>query len=98
MVYKPGLPHALRDLTFTLKPGQRIAVVGRTGAGKSSLFQILAGFRRPTEGKLKINGKDVREYPLKELRQRLNVVFQNPFIIESDSIRDNLDPLNLYSE
>jgi len=56
-------------------PGQKIAVVGRTGAGKSSLLQLLAGFRQPTAGKVLINGDDITEIGIKTLRKKINVVF-----------------------
>lgn len=59
MRYQAHLEPALRGLTFELPEGERFAVVGRTGAGKSSLFQVLQGFREPSQGAIKIGGEDV---------------------------------------
>jgi len=75
MQYKLGLRYAINDLSFKVAPGQKIAVVGRTGAGKSSLLQLLAGFRQPTAGKVLINGDDITEIGIKTLRKKINVVF-----------------------
>lgn len=52
MSYRPELPPALKNLTFKVRAGEKVAVVGRTGAGKSSLYQLLLGFRVANKGKL----------------------------------------------
>jgi len=59
MRYQEHLSPAIRGLSFAVKHGQKVAVVGRTGAGKSSLFQLLQGFRDPSGGNILINGKDI---------------------------------------
>ena len=56
MSYRPELAPALKNLSFLVKPGERVAVVGRTGAGKSSLYQLLLGFRVPNEGRVMLDG------------------------------------------
>ena len=55
MNYRPELPPALKDLSFHIQAGEKVAVVGRTGAGKSSLYQILLGFRVPNKGKVMLD-------------------------------------------
>jgi ABC-type multidrug transport system fused ATPase/permease subunit len=59
MRYRPDLEPALKNLSFVVNPGQIVAVVGRTGAGKSSLFQLLLGFRDCTKGELLIDDQNV---------------------------------------
>jgi ABC-type multidrug transport system fused ATPase/permease subunit len=76
MRYKEGLEPALKDLSFVVNEGEHVAVVGRTGAGKSSLFQLLLGFRQPDKGKLTLDGEDITSLDLKYLRNELNVVLQ----------------------
>lgn len=60
MKYQEHLELALKNLTFTVNEGERVAVVGRTGAGKSSFFQLLQGFRENCGGKILIDGKDIK--------------------------------------
>lgn len=95
MRYKDDLEPALTNLSFTVMPGEHVGVVGRTGAGKSSLLQLLLGFRQPTKGKVILDGEDITALDLQYLRKELNVVMQQPFVIPSDSLRENLDPKNL---
>ena len=87
MKYKPNLPPALRDLIFTVRAGERIAVVGRTGAGKSSLYQLLLGFRVADKGKVSLDRHDVSKLKLETLRSQINVVLQHPFVVATDTIR-----------
>lgn len=63
MKYHEKLEPALRGLTFNIKSGQKVAVVGRTGAGKSSLFQLLQGFRENNSGKILIDDNDILSIP-----------------------------------
>jgi ATP-binding cassette subfamily C (CFTR/MRP) protein 1 len=76
MRYKADLDPALRDLSFTINEGEHVAVVGRTGAGKSSLFQLLFRFRNANKGTVLLDGKPIDSLDLKELRSQLNVVLQ----------------------
>eukprot|EP00820_Chromera_velia_P023428 Cvel_8715.t1-p1 / transcript=Cvel_8715.t1 / gene=Cvel_8715 / organism=Chromera_velia_CCMP2878 / gene_product=ABC transporter C family member 1, putative / transcript_product=ABC transporter C family member 1, putative / location=Cvel_scaffold487:25-17734(-) / protein_length=3199 / sequence_SO=supercontig / SO=protein_coding / is_pseudo=false len=88
--YKPGAPPALRNLSFLIHPGECIGIVGRTGAGKSSIFMALlrmVGY----EGTIRIDGVDIKRLPLQDLRARLAVVPQNPCLF-TGTIRSNLDP------
>jgi ABC-type multidrug transport system fused ATPase/permease subunit len=68
MRYKPDLQPALQNLSFMIEPGQKIAVVGRTGAGKSTLYQLLLGFRTANKGCLLIDDSDVSLINLQQLR------------------------------
>ena len=81
MRYKPDLQPALRNLSFVVEPGEKVAVVGRTGAGKSSLYQLLLGFRTANKGCLLIDDHDVSNMDLAQLRSEINVVLQQPFVI-----------------
>ena len=69
MRYSKNLRPALEDLTFRINAGEKVAVVGRTGSGKSSLFQLLQGFRPPYEGSIKMDGNDLRNFTLATLRK-----------------------------
>ena len=89
---------ALQNLTFRIDPGQRIAVVGRTGAGKSSLYQLLNGFRTTSKGSVLIDDLDISKISLSSLRSEINMVLQQPFVLSSDTIRANLDPKLLFSD
>jgi ABC-type multidrug transport system fused ATPase/permease subunit len=72
--------------------------VGRTGAGKSSLYQLLSGFRSPSEGVILIDNHDITKIPLNKLRSEVNVVLQQPFVLSCETIRKNLDPNSEYSD
>jgi len=70
----------LRDVSFALEPGQTIAVVGHTGAGKTTLISLLMRFYDVQRGAIRIDGVDIREMNLDELRGRIGVVLQDPFL------------------
>lgn len=67
----------LRDVSFNIKPGETLAVVGRNGAGKTTLVKLLARLYDPQEGQILINGRDIRDYDLAELRSEIGVIFQD---------------------
>ncbi len=75
--YPGSEPWALRYLNFQLKPGERIALVGENGAGKTTLVKLLARLYDPTEGRILLDGIDLREYDLGSLRQAIGVIFQD---------------------
>lgn len=87
--YGPGAPPVLRSLNLTLKKGERVAVVGPTGAGKSTLVKLLCRFYDPTSGRLTLDGVDFRELPLADLRRRMAVVLQDSYLF-SGTIEDNV--------
>jgi ATP-binding cassette subfamily B protein/subfamily B ATP-binding cassette protein MsbA len=71
----------VRDVTFEAVPGEKIALVGPTGAGKSTLMALLCRFYDPDEGRVLFNGKDLRSITLKSLRSQIAVVLQEPFLL-----------------
>lgn len=79
----------LRDLNLHVRPGERIALVGETGAGKSTIIRLLARFFDIEEGELQIDGYDVREVTRSSLRQQLGIVLQDTFLF-SGTIKDNI--------
>lgn len=79
----------LKDVTFTIEPGQMIGVVGATGAGKSTLAQLIPRLFDPQEGTIKIGGKDIREVSEGTLRKTVSIVLQRA-ILFSGTIADNL--------
>lgn len=68
---------ALRNLSFTLQAGEKLALVGENGAGKTTLVKLLARLYDPTEGRILLDGHDLREYDLMELRRNIGVIFQD---------------------
>lgn len=79
----------LKGLSFKIEKGESLAVVGVTGAGKSSIMSLLLRFYEFQKGSIKVNGKDIREYPLHALRRQFSVVLQDP-VIFSGSVIDNI--------
>ncbi len=68
---------ANRHLNFTLNPGEKLALVGENGAGKTTLVKLLARLYDPTEGRILLDGRDLRDYDLQELRENIGVIFQD---------------------
>ena len=95
--YRPDTPLVLKDINFEIKPGERIGIVGRTGSGKSSLVLSLCRIIEPKMGKILIDGEDIKNINLEYLRDKLSIVPQDSFLIES-TVRDNIDPLNIHDE
>ena len=79
----------LHDISFTVEPGKFVAIVGGTGTGKSSLVNLIPRFYDVTGGRVLVDGMDVRDYPLEELRGRIGMVLQNN-VLFSGTIRENL--------
>jgi ATP-binding cassette subfamily B protein len=80
---------ALEDVSFEVEPGQTVALVGATGSGKSTIVQLLPRLRDPEPGMLFVDGIDVRDRPLDELRASMTVVSQEPFLF-SDTVAGNI--------
>lgn len=95
--YSPDLPPVLSDLSFSIPPNTRVGVVGRTGAGKSSLAMALFRFLEAQQGSIHVAGVDISTIPLHQLRTRLAIVPQDP-ILFSGTIRSNLDPFDEHSD
>ena len=68
---------AVRHVSFTLRPGERVAFVGENGAGKTTLTKLLARLYEPTEGRILLEGRDLREYDIKSVRRAIGVIFQD---------------------
>jgi ATP-binding cassette, subfamily B, multidrug efflux pump len=81
--YKLDEP-VLKKLNFTIAPGEKVALVGPTGAGKSSIIRLLCRLYEPTEGRILVDGIDIRDLPQKELRRRLGVILQDSFLFAGD--------------
>lgn len=79
----------LKDISFVLKRNMKLAIVGQTGAGKSTIINLLARFYDPDEGRILINGHDIRNIPLASLRGCMSVVLQDSFLF-SVSIKENI--------
>lgn len=87
--YRADTPQVLGDVSLTIAPGERMALVGPTGAGKSTLAKLISRFYDPTEGSITFGGVDLRDAKLASLRKRMVVVPQEGFLF-SGTIRDNL--------
>ncbi|MCL6453383.1 MAG: ABC transporter ATP-binding protein/permease [Alicyclobacillus sp.] len=86
--YEPGR-RAIEDVSFRAEPGQTIALVGHTGAGKSTVMNLLARFYDPTGGRILVDGHDIREMRSDSLRSQIGIVLQDTFIF-SGTILDNI--------
>ncbi|KFY69086.1 hypothetical protein V496_00545 [Pseudogymnoascus sp. VKM F-4515 (FW-2607)] len=95
--YAPDLPPILNGLSFAIAPNQRVGVVGRTGAGKSSLTLALFRFLDPRAGQIVIDGLDISTVKLQALRSRLAIIPQDP-VLFSGTVRSNLDPFDEYED
>lgn len=84
-----GDREVLSQISFSVKPGETVAVVGGTGAGKSTLVNLLPRLHNPPRGTVFIDGRDVRDIPLSELRGAIGFVPQEPFLF-SDTLADNI--------
>ncbi|KZT29932.1 multidrug resistance-associated ABC transporter [Neolentinus lepideus HHB14362 ss-1] len=91
LAYRPGLPLVLKDISFDVQPGEKIGIVGRTGAGKSSLLQALFRMVELQSGKIEIDGRNIREIGLDTLRSRLALVPQDCTLFLG-TLRENIDP------
>ncbi|HUR78191.1 MAG TPA: ABC transporter ATP-binding protein [Acidimicrobiales bacterium] len=79
----------LDDLSFTIRPGEAVALVGRTGSGKSTVGRLLPRFYEPSSGTIRVDGVDIRELTTAELRGAIAIVFEETFLF-TDTIRDNI--------
>ncbi|CAD8172558.1 unnamed protein product [Paramecium pentaurelia] len=98
MKYRPDMPFILKGMSFKIEGGEKVGVVGRTGAGKSSIIQALLRMAEITpDGNIFIDNYDIREIGLAKLRQEIAIIPQVPFLFRA-TIRENLDPLYLFDD
>ncbi|MFL5753630.1 MAG: ABC transporter ATP-binding protein [Bacteroidia bacterium] len=81
--------HVLKGISFTVRQGETIALVGATGAGKSSVINLLSRFYEYNDGEILIDGKNIRDYELHQLRERVGIVLQDVFLF-SDTVFNNI--------
>jgi ATP-binding cassette subfamily B protein len=86
--YGPEGPWVLRDITFTASPGRTIALVGHTGAGKTTIVNLLLRFYDPERGRITVDGVDIRDIPTGELRAIIGFVQQDLFLFTGDIMRN----------
>ena len=97
MRYRPDLPDSLRNLNLHIRAGEHVAIVGRTGAGKSSIINALFRFNALSSGRITIDGLDISQMRLQTLRRALAIVPQETDFF-SGTVRSNLDPFGEYTE
>ena len=86
-----GKEKVLSDINFTVRKGERIAIIGKNGAGKSTAAKLLCGLIRPTEGKILLDGKDIKPLSVKEIGEKVSYVMQNPNqMLVKDIIREEV--------
>ncbi|XP_040186825.1 ATP-binding cassette sub-family C member 3 isoform X2 [Rana temporaria] len=95
--YRPGLDLVLKNLNLKVKGGEKVGIVGRTGAGKSSMTLCLFRILEAAEGIITIDGVNIAEIGLHDLRSMLTIIPQDP-VLFSGTLRMNLDPFDKYSE
>lgn len=88
--YNKGEEDDLKDISFEVKQGETLGILGGTGAGKSTIVSLLLRFYDVKQGRILINGRDIKSIPLQELRSKFGVVFQNDMIFE-DTILENVN-------
>merc|ERR1712144_69380 len=91
--YRDGLPLVLKDVSFTIADGEKIGIVGRTGSGKSSILVSIFRMVEGSSGSILLNGVDISTLGLKDLRESMCMIPQDPFLF-SGTLRENIDPFN----
>ena len=97
MRYRSGLPLVLKGVNFTVKPKEKIGIVGRTGSGKSTLVVALLRLAEIVEGSIEIDGINIKDAGLNALRSGVSVIAQDPALF-SGTVRSNLDPFQMFSD
>ena len=97
MRFRPEFEPVLSELNFVVNAGMKVGVVGRTGAGKSSLLQGLFRIVEKDSGLIEVDGQDISKIGLSTLRERMAIIPQSPFLFIG-TIRENLDPFKIHSD
>ncbi|KAL6969089.1 hypothetical protein U1Q18_029669 [Sarracenia purpurea var. burkii] len=92
--YSPSLPGALKDVSFIIAGGMQARIVGRTGAGKSSILNTIFHLNPICQGRILVDGINIADASIRDLRSHFSVVPKSPFLFEG-SLRDNLDPFRV---
>ncbi|PSR92609.1 ABC transporter C family member 14 like [Actinidia chinensis var. chinensis] len=95
--YRPNTPLVLKGVSVSIRGGDKVGIVGRTGSGKSTLIQVLFRLVEPSHGKIIIDGVDICKLGLHDLRSRFGIIPQDPVLFEG-TVRSNIDPIGLYSD
>ncbi|KZV54371.1 ABC transporter C family member 4-like [Dorcoceras hygrometricum] len=95
--YRPDTPLVLKGITLSIRGGEKIGVVGRTGGGKSTLIQVLFRLVEPSGGRIIIDDIDISALGLHDLRSRFGIIPQEPVLFEG-TVRRNIDPTGMYSD
>ncbi|CAI9118854.1 OLC1v1020481C1 [Oldenlandia corymbosa var. corymbosa] len=95
--YRWNTPLVLKGISLSIHGGERIGVVGRTGSGKSTLIQVFFRLVEPSAGNIIIDGIDISNLGLHDLRSRFGIIPQEPVLLEG-TVRSNIDPIGLYSD
>ncbi|SCU90191.1 LADA_0F02432g1_1 [Lachancea dasiensis] len=95
--YRPGLNLVLKDISLDIKPQEKVGIVGRTGAGKSSLTLALFRIIEAASGHISIDGLPIDQIGLKDLRQHLSIIPQDSQVFEG-TVRDNIDPTRQFTD
>ena len=95
--YRKDLPDVIRGIHCEIKAGEKIGIVGRTGAGKTTIINTLLGITEISSGRIMLDGSNIQELPLKSLRQSVTMIDQDPTLIKA-TFKENLDLTNKYSD
>lgn len=95
--YAPELPRVIKNVTFDVEPNNKVGIVGRTGAGKSTIITAFFRFLDPETGSIFIDGVDITKIGLRNLRQAITIIPQDPTLF-TGTIRSNLDPFDQYTD
>ena len=97
MKYREGMEPSLVDLDCRVQGGMKVGIVGRTGAGKSTILQVLFRLTECYEGRILIDGQDLKDVGLHKLRKSIAYIPQQPFLIQG-TIRENIDPFQEFAD